>query len=63
MTIINNIEIDNIKYQENDIKRTIKQNDPIEDKFKNKTLKQKHILYNTFMDNMRNLKLYTNNIF
>lgn len=32
MTIINNIEIDNIKYQENDIKRTIKQNDPIEDK-------------------------------
>lgn len=33
------------------------------DKFKNKTLKQKHILYNTFMNNMRNLKLYTNNIF
>jgi len=32
MTIINNIEIDNIKYNENDIKKAILNNDPIEDK-------------------------------
>jgi|688.fasta_scaffold77836_2 hypothetical protein len=32
MTIINNIEIDNIRYNENDIKKAIKNNDPIEDK-------------------------------
>lgn len=32
MTIINNIEIDNINYKTNDIKYAIKNNDPIEDK-------------------------------
>lgn len=32
MTIINNIEIDNINYKKNDIKYAIKNNDPIEDK-------------------------------
>lgn len=32
MTIINNIEIDNIRYQENEIKKAILNNDPIEEK-------------------------------
>ena len=32
MTIINNIEIDNIRYNENEIKKAILNNDPIEDK-------------------------------
>ena len=32
MTIINNIEIDNIRYNENEIRKAIMSNDPIEDK-------------------------------
>jgi len=32
MTVINNIEIDNINYKKNEIKNAILNNDPIEDK-------------------------------
>lgn len=84
MTIINNIEIDNIRYQKNDkisfvdfgladIMTDCNNDDNcyvfielleiLQNKFKNMNTKQIHVLYNTFMNNIRNNNKYPKNVF
>ena len=67
MTIINNIEIDNIKYKENEIKTAILNNDPIEDKLNviivisNPCLfARRYILAKEFINRMENEETYVN---